>query len=63
MAKQEVYIACSLLGEGGCMIMRVPEDQGRNNGDAVSQSHGYLAWTSSSSCWGGAGTIMAPLFL
>lgn len=50
-------------GGGGTYEMSLPDDQGRNNGEAVNQSHGYLEWTSSSSCWGGAGIIMAPLFL
>lgn len=50
-----------LLGGGAGMIRTVP--QGSNNGEAVNQSCGYLEWASPSSCWGGAGIIMAPLFL
>lgn len=52
------------LIEGGVgVVMIVPDSQGRNNGEAVNQSCGYLEWTSSSSCWGDAGIIMVPLFL
>ena len=50
-------------GGGGPYEMSLPDNWGTNSEEAVNQSHGYLEWTSSSSCWGGAGIIMEPLFL
>lgn len=43
-------LSLPLIEEGVSIIMIVPDSQGRNNGEAVNQSCGYLQWTSSSSC-------------